>query len=483
MALWVEGEEVLPRLQQSGGSIIIASDGSITYDVPTGEIHDFRVNAATIFTISGSGVSFEQNIALGDDDELRFGAGVDYWFSYDLTNTRFRLRATDIDGAGADGDVFRVEDGTDDVDFLGGITLGSPLVVGSGGTGLATFTAAGRIPYSTSASALTTLAIGAANAVLTSDGSVPAWTAGLTDSHIAAGAEIAVTKLADGAARQLLQTDAAGTGVEGASDIDIPGPLDVTGAAVFDATARVTGLFTAKNVTDAASVQVAIMEGDRATPANSDEAYLSLRLSNSAGTQTEFARIGWEAPVVTAGSEDARYVVSTLVGGAFRTRMQITPSGINLFLPNGSTKAWENGANFSWFTISSSTGAPHFRWLSTTGAQKAGVDMQLGNLYIGTPSIGTDGELVAAFANGVAPTTSPANEFQMYSADIVADNAAPHFRTENNAVIKLYQETTAVAEAAFVENIGGTAVNVDSTFGGYTLQQMAQALQNQGMLA
>lgn len=45
------------------------------------------------------------------------------------------------------------------------------------------------------------------------------------------------------------------------------------------------------------------------------------------------------------------------------------------------------------------------------------------------------------------------------------------------------QQTTGVAEAAFVENSGGTAVNVDSTFGGYTLQQVVQALQNHGLLA
>ena len=42
--------------------------------------------------------------------------------------------------------------------------------------------------------------------------------------------------------------------------------------------------------------------------------------------------------------------------------------------------------------------------------------------------------------------------------------------------------TTSIAEAAFVENIGGTAVNVDSTFGGYTLQQVVLALQQQGVL-
>jgi len=44
-------------------------------------------------------------------------------------------------------------------------------------------------------------------------------------------------------------------------------------------------------------------------------------------------------------------------------------------------------------------------------------------------------------------------------------------------------ETTSVTEAAFVENAGGTAVNVDSTFGGYTLQQVVKALQNHGILA
>lgn len=44
------------------------------------------------------------------------------------------------------------------------------------------------------------------------------------------------------------------------------------------------------------------------------------------------------------------------------------------------------------------------------------------------------------------------------------------------------QPTTAIAEATFTENPGGTAVNVDSTFAGYTLQQIAQALKDIGIL-
>ncbi len=57
----------------------------------------------------------------------------------------------------------------------------------------------------------------------------------ITDADISPTAEIQVSKLLDGAARQLLQTDAAGTGVEWTDDIDVPGTLDVSGLGTFDA--------------------------------------------------------------------------------------------------------------------------------------------------------------------------------------------------------------------------------------------------------
>ena len=43
-----------------------------------------------------------------------------------------------------------------------------------------------------------------------------------------------------------------------------------------------------------------------------------------------------------------------------------------------------------------------------------------------------------AIGTGTAPSTSPADAFQQYSADIVAGNAAPHFRTENGDIVKIY---------------------------------------------
>jgi hypothetical protein len=71
----------------------------------------------------------------------------------------------------------------------------------------------------------------------------------IVDGDISASAEIAVSKLADGTARQLLQTDAAGTGVEWTDNVDVPGTLDVTGAATFDGTVYVGGSLTLEGTT------------------------------------------------------------------------------------------------------------------------------------------------------------------------------------------------------------------------------------------
>jgi hypothetical protein len=67
----------------------------------------------------------------------------------------------------------------------------------------------------------------------------------IINADISASAEIAVSKLANGTARQLLQTDSGGSGVEFTSNVDVPGTLDVTNAATFDSTVAVTGVLSA----------------------------------------------------------------------------------------------------------------------------------------------------------------------------------------------------------------------------------------------
>ena len=66
----------------------------------------------------------------------------------------------------------------------------------------------------------------------------------IANADISASAEIAVSKLANGTARQLLQTDSGGSGVEFTSNVDVPGTLDVTGVATFDSTSTFAGVAT-----------------------------------------------------------------------------------------------------------------------------------------------------------------------------------------------------------------------------------------------
>lgn len=62
-------------------------------------------------------------VQLDDDVDLDIGTGDDYALHYDSANTRLEIESTDIDGSGTDGDVLRVEDGTDDVVLPGSLVL------------------------------------------------------------------------------------------------------------------------------------------------------------------------------------------------------------------------------------------------------------------------------------------------------------------------------------------------------------------------
>lgn len=84
--------------------------------------------------------------------------------------------------------------------------------------------------------------------------------------------------------------------------------------------------------------------------------------------------------------------------------------------------------------------------------------------------------------NNTAPA-SLTDSVQLYANDITAGNSALHLRTENGAILKLYQETTAVGSATFVSPGGGSVIKTDDTFDGYTLQKLVKALRNQGILA
>jgi len=94
-----------------------------------------------------------------------------------------------------------------------------------------------------------------------------------------------------------------------------------------------------------------------------------------------------------------------------------------------------------------------------------------GNIGLGTFTFGTNANHVFAIANGTAPASSPADCFQMYSADQTAGNACPHFRTENGKVIKLYQQ-------AHIADADGTLADITTKF-----NTLLSYLENIGLLA
>jgi hypothetical protein len=146
---------------------------------------------------------------------------------------------------------------------------------------------------------------------------------------------------------------------------------------------------------------------------------------------------------------------------------------------------WANGgSSFRIKNLNGSTsieGATSTRFI--TDVTNKAITFDGRQLHIGGQALPTiNGDSCIIIESGTAPTTALLDRFYLYSADITAGNAAPHFRTENGNIIKLYRETTAVTASTFVTNTSGI-LNDSATFDGYTIGQVVKALRNLGILA
>ena len=161
----------------------------------------------------------------------------------------------------------------------------------------------------------------------------------------------------DGDANQVLKTDGSGNlswvaqsgGVSLTNDTNnyittATGSNSVNGEAnlTFDgSTLGVTGDInivdssgvglTVQNSSDASSNQVAIFQsGNRSTPADNDEGYVSFYNDDSTGTQVEFSRMSWKATDVTNDSKDSQIEFDVMVGDTLTQTVVINSGGINL---------------------------------------------------------------------------------------------------------------------------------------------------------
>ena len=221
--------------------------------------------------------------------------------------------------------------------------------------------------------------------------------------------EMAVSKLADGAARQVLQTAANGSDVEWTSNVDLPGTLDVTGVATLDNNLSVGG-----NTTFTGSVTATTFTGEATKIATT---YGDYNANHYLVGVTPYAAVGGVIPRTT-GSLQYHPVDKKLYGG-FDLDLSNTVTTSQVYsvqakkdiylLPNGSTvptiKWWELTGNGSDYVgIKGPADITGGSYTVTLPASSPGADKVLK-----TGSSGSESTLVwgdAAAADGLSASAS-----------------------------------------------------------------------------
>jgi hypothetical protein len=150
-------------------------------------------------------------------------------------------------------------------------------------------------------------------------------------------------------------------------------------------------------------------------------------------------------------------VIGVNIVGGFYSNALAMGAGLGYFFHNkaNNLQAFIGHPAFGVFTAGKSyvfNDGVKFQGVVATGAS---------NLGVGTSDKFGSGTGVIAVANAYeAPTTSDADAFHMYSADISAGNATPHFKTEGGTVIKLTQPIDSGASPSFTSVVLPGNVNI-----------------------
>jgi hypothetical protein len=147
----------------------------------------------------------------------------------------------------------------------------------------------------------------------------------IVNADINASAEIAVSKLGNGTARQLLQTNAAGTDVEWASNISIPGTLGVTGETTLKEITETVYDLVGTSIDPAnGTIQYKSLSANTTfTEALTSGQSVALRLENGASYTVTWPSITWvssagnAAPTLTAKDVLVFWKISTTLYGAY----------------------------------------------------------------------------------------------------------------------------------------------------------------------
>lgn len=164
---------------------------------------------------------------------------------------------------------------------------------------------------------------------------------------------------------------------------------------------------------------------------------LAFRVRNSADTQNSFQIDGLGQGKIKSTSYVPKFSVSYDWAGSERNAFVFTQNIQNFRGQEWTFDAGYNG-NAERLVVSN----------DLTGNEQGYFSICQNNFNFGKtwhPAETSSERRVLRIYNGVSPSARTASEtdfFKMYSADIVAGNASPHFQTENGDVIKLYKQSS-----------------------------------------
>ena len=254
----------------------------------------------------------------------------------------------------------------------------------------------------------------------------------IVNADINASAEIAVSKLANGTARQLLQTASNGSDVEFTSNVDVPGTLDVTGAATLDSTLGVAGLISANGKVSfplgSASAPSLLPGTDTNTGIFSPGA--DALAITTGGTQRVIVDSSGNVGIGTSSPSNNLDILSTTSGATVNARVGSTAtSGVNnanLIINNGGTGNATLRFDYESSTNSASIGVPQSTqalFFTTAGSERLRIDSS-GRVGIGTT---TPGNML--HISGASPA--------IRLSDSGANGGAFDIIEDNNGLLKL----------------------------------------------
>ena len=301
----------------------------------------------------------------------------------------------------------------DAVTYLSSLTLGSALPSTSGGTGLTSYTA-GDLPYYSTGTALSKLAIGAANTVLTSSGTAPQYVA---QSTLSAGS------LAGGATGSVpYQTAASATSFLGIGSANTV--LTSSGTAPQYVAQSTLSVGKSTNIAGGATGSVPYQSAADTT------GFLSIGAANTVLTSSG------TAPQYVAQSTLSVGTATNISGGTANQLVVQSGAGATTFAPvptfSGYVLGW-NGSTLTWVVAPAAIST-----INIVGGTAGVVPYQSATDTTAFTAVGTSGQYLQSSGTGApvwATITVPPATAQYFVTQFTGGNTSPNQSSDSFALI------------------------------------------------